>query len=206
MLKSPSIAFIRILYINVLADVLEDSHCSCGHFEMRVTCVGLSVQKLWAFSDAPASLALMIVCLTHSLTDWSKLEIGNFACLTVLAPPLSYSIRWEYLSDQSGHPGGSGHNLHNLNFAKFSILSSASLDGFSVLFKIYFIGDTLPLACLWREVGMGRYHNIITLLLPKSWLHNQSRLFPTFSLFPLFRLSSSNVYYTMPRPNLKVKT
>ena len=53
-----------------------------------------------------------------------------------------------------GKPGGSGgfvhsgHNLHNLNFAKFSILSSASLDGFSVLFKIYFIGDTLPLACL----------------------------------------------------------
>ena len=40
------------------------------------------------------------------------------------------------MSDQSGHPGGSGHNLHNLNFAKFSILSSASLDGFSVLFNI----------------------------------------------------------------------
>ena len=143
--------------------------------------------------------------VTDSLTDSSKLEIGNFTCLTVLAPPLSYSIRWEYLSDQSGHPGGSGHNLHNLNFAKFSILSSASLDGFSVLFKIYFIGDTLPLACLWREVGMGRYHNIITLLLPKSWLHNQSRLFPTFSLFPLFRLSSSNVYYTMPALTLRLK-
>ena len=100
--------------------------------------------NLILFSDALASLALMIVCLT----DLPKLEIGNFTCLTVLAPPLSYSIRREYLSDQSGHPGGSGHNLHNLNFAKFSILSSASLDGFSVLFKIYFIGDTLPLACL----------------------------------------------------------
>ena len=27
--------------------------------------------------------------VTHSLTDSSRLEIGNFACLTVLAPPLS---------------------------------------------------------------------------------------------------------------------
>ena len=35
-------------YINV-ADVLRDSHCSCGHFEMRLTYVGHSVQKLWAF-------------------------------------------------------------------------------------------------------------------------------------------------------------
>ena len=34
----------------------------------------------------------------HSLTDSSKLEIGNFACLTVLAPSFLYSIRWEYLS------------------------------------------------------------------------------------------------------------
>ena len=62
----------------------------------------------------------------HSLTDSSKLEIGNFACLTVLAPPLSYSIRvgifvWSGhpglsghhdlsgYHDLSGHPGGSGH-------------------------------------------------------------------------------------------------
>ena len=33
--------------------------------------------------------------------------------MTVLAPPLSYSIRWEYLSGkscQSGHPGLSGQN------------------------------------------------------------------------------------------------
>ena len=98
------------------------------------------------FSDALAFLALMTI--TGLLTDSLKLENGHFVCLAVLALPLSYSIRREYLSDQSGHPGGSGHNLHNLNFAKFSILSSASLDGFSVLFKIYFIGDTLPLACL----------------------------------------------------------
>ena len=56
------------------------------------------------FSDALASLALIIVF--HSLTRWLKLEIGNFACLTVLAPPLLYSIGWEYLS---GHPGQSGH-------------------------------------------------------------------------------------------------
>ena len=38
----------------------------------------------------------------HSLTDSLKLEIGDFACLTVVAPPLSYSIGWEYLSGQSG--------------------------------------------------------------------------------------------------------
>ena len=38
---------------------------------------------------------------------FNKLEIGNFACLTVLAPPLSYSIRWEYFSGQSGHPSQS---------------------------------------------------------------------------------------------------
>ena len=44
----------------------------------------------------------MIVCLTDLL------GIGNFACLTVLAPPLLYSIRWEYLSGLSGHPGLSG--------------------------------------------------------------------------------------------------
>ena len=42
------------------------------------------------FSDALASLALIIVF--HSLTRWLKLEIGNFACLTALAPNLSYSI------------------------------------------------------------------------------------------------------------------
>ena len=35
---------------------------------------------------------------------------------------------------QSGGFGHSGHNLHNLHIAKFSVLSSASLDGFSVLF------------------------------------------------------------------------
>ena len=40
---------------------------------MGVTWVGLYVQKLWAFSDAPASLALMIVC--SWLTDSSKLAI-----------------------------------------------------------------------------------------------------------------------------------
>ena len=76
---------------------------------------------LLILSDAPASLALMIV--THSLTDSSKLEIGNFACLTVLAPP-KYSIGWECSSSQagqsglpnlscpsgpSGHPGWTGH-------------------------------------------------------------------------------------------------
>ena len=61
---------------------------------------------LLIFSDAPASLALMIV--THSLTVSSKLEIGNFACLPVLAPPLSYSIGWEYLSGLSSQSGQSG--------------------------------------------------------------------------------------------------
>ena len=66
---------------------------SCGHFEMRLTYVGLSVQKLWAF------------------------------------------------------------------------------------FKRYFIGDTLPLACFWREEGTGRYYYIMKLLLPKGWLQNQSCLF-----------------------------
>ena len=87
---------------------LRDSHCSCGHFEMRLTYVGHSVQKLWAF------------------------------------------------------------------------------------FKEYFIGDTLPLVCLWREVGMGRYYRIITLLFPKGRLHNQSRLFPPFRPFLPFRLSSTS--------------
>ena len=76
------------------------------------------------FLDALASLA-------GSLTHSSKLEVGNFACLTVLGPAFSYSIQWEYLSGQvtlvclvsghhdlsdhtglsglSGHPGGSDH-------------------------------------------------------------------------------------------------
>ena len=55
------------------------------------------------------------------------------------------------MSGHSGHPGLSGHlglsghpglsggfrnSGHNLHFAKFSVLSSASLDGFSVLFKL----------------------------------------------------------------------
>ena len=39
-------------------------------------------------SDALASLAVMIVCLTHS----SKLEIGNFACMTILTPPVFYPV------------------------------------------------------------------------------------------------------------------
>ena len=56
------------------------------------------------FSDAPASLSLMIVCLTNS----SKLKMVNFVCLTVLAPPLTYSIEHEYLSGLSGHSGQSG--------------------------------------------------------------------------------------------------
>ena len=43
------------------------------------------------FLDALASLA-------GSLTHSSKLEVGNFACLTVLGPAFSYSIQWEYLS------------------------------------------------------------------------------------------------------------
>ena len=71
-----------------------------------------------SFSDALASLLHVV---TFSLTDWSKLEIGNFACLTVLAPPLLYSIGWEYLSDLSGlscHPGQSGH------FALFAIFQN----------------------------------------------------------------------------------
>ena len=50
-----------------------------------------------------------ISCTGDRISDWlthsSKLEIGNFA---VLVPPLSFSIRWEYLSGQSGHPGLSG--------------------------------------------------------------------------------------------------
>ena len=58
------------------------------------------------FSDALASFALMVV--TGYLTDSSKLKIGNFVCLAVLAPSLSNSIRWEYLSGQSGPPGLSG--------------------------------------------------------------------------------------------------
>ena len=40
------------------------------------------------------------------LTDWSKLEICNFACLTVLALPLLYSIQ----SGQSSHPDQSGQH------------------------------------------------------------------------------------------------
>ena len=52
------------------------------------------------------------------------MEIGNFACLAVLAPPLLYSIGWEYLSGQSGLSGLSGHDImHNLQFLKiFSFL------------------------------------------------------------------------------------
>ena len=53
----------------------------------------------------------MTIC--DSLTGSSKLEIGNIACFTVLAPVLLYSIRWEYLScqsGQSGHPGLFGHS------------------------------------------------------------------------------------------------
>ena len=42
------------------------------------------------FSDALASLPLMVV--PGSLIDWSKLEICNPACLTVLAPSLSVGI------------------------------------------------------------------------------------------------------------------
>ena len=45
----------------------------------------------------------MTIC--DSLTGSSKLEIGNIACFTVLAPVLLYSIRWEYLSCQSGQSG-----------------------------------------------------------------------------------------------------
>ena len=65
-------------------------------------------------------------------------------------------------------------------------------------FKIYFIGDTLPLASIWRAVRMGRYHYIITLILQKGWLLNLSRLFrlsPPFSDFPPFQLSSSNSHW-----------
>ena len=50
---------------------------------------------------------------------------------------------------------------------------------------------SLDSRCLWREEGVGRYHYIITLLLPKGWLHNQSRLFPPFfclSDFQTFQL------------------
>ena len=46
-----------------------------------------------------------------SLTGSSKMDIGNFVYLTVFAPPLSYSIQWEYFSGQSaqsGHRGLSG--------------------------------------------------------------------------------------------------
>ena len=43
----------------------------------------------------------------NSLTH-RQLEIGNFACLPVLAPPLSYSIGWEYLSGLSSQSGQSG--------------------------------------------------------------------------------------------------
>ena len=46
------------------------------------------------FSDAPASLALMIVTgwLTDWLTDLPKLQIGNFSHLTVLPTRLSVSL------------------------------------------------------------------------------------------------------------------
>ena len=103
-----------------------------------------------------------------------KLEIGNFTCLTVLAPPLSYSIRWESLSGKSGqswslwyvwsawrvwspswvsspvqssklvHSGLCSHNLHNLHFATISVLFCASLDGFSVLFTCHESFSGLP--------------------------------------------------------------
>ena len=45
-------------------------------------------------------------------------------------------------SGEFGHPGGSGHNLHNLHCAKFSVLSSAPLDGFSVLLKFIWATST----------------------------------------------------------------
>ena len=92
------------------------------------------------FSDVPASLALMI--LTGSLTDSSKLEIGNFAYLTVLPPPpLSYSIGWEYLSGLSGQLVCPVTQVKVWSFCvichsfKLSAFCSASLDRFSVLFE-----------------------------------------------------------------------
>ena len=66
----------------------------------------------------------------HRLTDSSKLEIGNFSCLIVLPPTLSYSIQWEWFVSSVW----SRHILHTFQFAQFSAFSSASLDGFSVLF------------------------------------------------------------------------
>ena len=36
------------------------------------------------------------------------------------------------------------------------------------IFQKYFTGDTLPLACFWREEGMRRFYYIITLILPKG--------------------------------------
>ena len=59
-----------------------------------------------------------------------KLEIVHFVLLAVLAPPLVFypvgMFVWSVWS--------SGHNWPNLPFAYLSALSSASLDGFSVLF------------------------------------------------------------------------
>ena len=54
------------------------------------------------FSDAQASLALMIV--TDWLTDGPKLEIGHFSSLTALSPYVLYSIHVNIMSGQSGHP------------------------------------------------------------------------------------------------------
>ena len=58
--------------------------------------------------------------------------------------------------------------------------------------KRYFTGDTLPLVCLWHEVG--RYYYIITLLLPKGCLHNKSRLFRLFVPFSAFQSGRHRIY------------
>ena len=41
----------------------------------------------------------------------------------------------------------------------------------------------MPLACLWREEGVGRYYYVKTPLLLKGWLQNQSRLFRLSAFF-----------------------
>ena len=104
-------------------------------------------------------------CASIPCTDdrmWLN-EIGGyqFRCLTVLPPPLLYSICWEWFvwsplsrwsiwSVTSGHPVPSGHHGHwsvcsvhsglvvipnRIQICIISVLSSASLDGFSVLFN-----------------------------------------------------------------------
>ena len=126
--------------------------------EGRLEVLKWSLVALWGLRDYLSWISIKI-----------QMESWQFKTISLQPDWLIETGDWQFLMFDSSSTPSVSHNLHNLDIAKFTVLSSASLDGFSVLLLFASWPSFLVLLWWWSIL---LYYNMSIISFPDrlKWL------------------------------------